>query len=152
MDMDNLKHIVIGFGLWSVVNYIAPQLYVLWCVPRTIIGFLMSPFAIAMPQCVALRWAIAASADTIKTIFVLIGTWIVSSFFTNNYSMSATAPEHVHGATVIQGLTGATGPTGLTGATGPSGGPSGPTGATGIQYSIRTRGATGIPGLTGETG
>ena len=140
MDMDNLKHIVIGFGLWSLVNYIAPQLYVLWCVPRTIIGFLMSPFAIAMPQCVALRWAIAASADTIKTIFVLIGTWIVSSFFTNNYSMPATAPEHVHGAT------------------GPSGGPSGPTGATGltgatgIQYSIRTRGATGIQGLTGETG
>jgi|DEB19_MinimDraft_2_1074335.scaffolds.fasta_scaffold06015_2 hypothetical protein len=79
------------FGTWALVHYVTPRLYIYWCVPATIVGFLMSPFAAAMPHCIALRWALVTSADTIKTMFVLLGTWVVSHLVINNTYAQAVA-------------------------------------------------------------
>jgi hypothetical protein len=77
--MDAILRAGAVFGVWAIAHYVSPMLYVHWCVPATITGFLMSPFAAAMPHCIALRWAIVTSADAIKTMFVLVGTWIIST-------------------------------------------------------------------------
>ena len=81
--MDVVKRSVIVYGLWTIAHYCAPMLYVRWCVPLTLMGFIMSPFVSTMPHCVALRWVILTSSDTIKTMFVLLGTWVVSHIMIN---------------------------------------------------------------------
>jgi len=65
------------FLLWSVSHYIAPRLYIYLCVPSTILGFIMTPFASTMPHCKALRWVISTSADNINAMIVLFGTWLI---------------------------------------------------------------------------
>ena len=82
--METVIRACVVFGTWVFVHYITPRLYLYWCVPATIVGFLMSPFVAAMPHCIALRWTFVTSADAIKTMFVLLGTWIVSHLVVNN--------------------------------------------------------------------
>lgn len=37
--------------LWICLHYFSAHLYIKFCVPNTIIGFLMSPFMISAPHC-----------------------------------------------------------------------------------------------------
>ena len=39
------------YVLWILLHYFASHLYVYYCVPKTVVGFIMSPFLIASPQC-----------------------------------------------------------------------------------------------------
>ena len=70
---------VVGVFLrWTVLDYVTPRLYIYFCEPFTISGFLMSPHASAMPHCKALRCLINISADNINAMIVLFGTWVVT--------------------------------------------------------------------------
>ena len=73
-----IKQAVVVYGLWIVAHYFASLLYVRWCVPLSFIGFIVSPFVSTLPYCVALRWVIHTSGDTIQAMFVLLGTWLLS--------------------------------------------------------------------------
>ena len=78
------KVIKIGLGIvgiyfiWILLHYIASHLYVKWCVPNTMYGFLMSPFLVATPYCTGLRWLIYTGANTIHNMWILFGSWISS--------------------------------------------------------------------------
>ena len=61
--------------IWSTLHYMSAQLYSYYCTPQSIIGFFISPFIIATPQCTALRWCIAQGSDTIITMWIVLGTW-----------------------------------------------------------------------------
>ena len=61
--------------IWCTLHYVSSQLYSYYCTPSSIIGFLIAPFIIATPQCTALRWCITHGADTIITMWILLGTW-----------------------------------------------------------------------------
>ena len=37
--------------LWICLHYFSAHLYIKFCVPNTIVGFIMSPFMIATPHC-----------------------------------------------------------------------------------------------------
>ena len=76
--MEAIKQAVIVYGLWVVAHFCAPFMYVRWCVPFSFVGFIMSPFVATMPYCTALRWVIQTSGDTIMTMFILLGTWLIS--------------------------------------------------------------------------
>ena len=64
--------------LWICLHYFSAHLYIKFCVPDTIIGFLMSPFMIATPHCQGLRWIVYNAAGIINNMWILIGTWIYS--------------------------------------------------------------------------
>jgi hypothetical protein len=64
--------------LWICLHYFSAHLYIKFCVPDTIIGFLMSPFMIATPHCQGLRWIVYNAAGIINNMWLLIGTWIYS--------------------------------------------------------------------------
>jgi hypothetical protein len=64
--------------LWICLHYFSAHLYVKFCVPDTIIGFLMSPFMIATPHCQGLRWIVYNAAGIINNMWILIGAWIYS--------------------------------------------------------------------------
>ena len=67
--------------LWILIHFISVQLYVYFCTPFTLYGFLISPFISCAPHCKALNWAIYNSSNIIEYMWVLIGSWICSKLF-----------------------------------------------------------------------
>jgi len=65
--------------VWIILHYISCHLYVYFCVPNTIIGFLMSPFMTATPHCLGLRWIIYNAANMINNMWLILGTWVCST-------------------------------------------------------------------------
>ena len=63
---------------WILLHYSASHLYNCYCVPLTIIGFVMSPFLIATPHCHALRWTIYTGATVINNMWSVVGVWLCS--------------------------------------------------------------------------
>ena len=64
--------------LWICLHYFSAHLYIKFCVPSTVYGFLMSPFMIATPHCQGLRWIVYNAAGIINNMWILIGAWIYS--------------------------------------------------------------------------
>lgn len=64
--------------LWISLHYFSAHLYVKFCVPNSVIGFIMSPFMIMTPHCQGLRWIVYNAANIINHMWILIGAWIYS--------------------------------------------------------------------------
>lgn len=64
--------------LWICLHYFSSHLYVKFCVPNTIVGFIMSPFMISTPHCQGLRWIIYNAANIINHMWIIVGAWIYS--------------------------------------------------------------------------
>jgi hypothetical protein len=64
--------------LWICLHYFSAHLYIKFCVPNTIFGFIMSPFMISTPHCQGLRWIVYNAAGIINNMWILIGAWIYS--------------------------------------------------------------------------
>jgi hypothetical protein len=71
--------------LWIALHFFASQFYIELCVPKTIYGFLVSPFLMATPHCQALRWIVYNGASAINNMWIVMGTWFCSQimFYTN---------------------------------------------------------------------
>ena len=77
-----VKSSVSIYVIWVLLHYISPHLYVHFCVPWTLRGFVMSPFIAPAPHCQALRWAIYNGGNTIIAMWVVLGTWIMQKLIT----------------------------------------------------------------------
>ena len=64
--------------LWIGLHYFSAHLYIKFCVPNTLVGFIMSPFMITTPHCQGLRWIVYNAANIINHMWILIGAWIYS--------------------------------------------------------------------------
>jgi hypothetical protein len=51
--------------IWIGLHYISSHLYTKTCVPKSIIGFVLSPFLTQSIHCQALRWGINTGAQAI---------------------------------------------------------------------------------------
>ena len=69
---------------WIILHFIASHLYTRFCVPNSIIGFLMSPFLTATPHCQGLRWIIYNAANVINNMWLVLGAWLCSTLFVIN--------------------------------------------------------------------
>ena len=69
------------YFLWISTHYMASHLYVFYCTPGSINGFIVAPFIITTPHCSGLRWCISHGADSITAMWALIGTWIATSIY-----------------------------------------------------------------------
>ena len=72
--------------VWCTLHHVTSQLYVYYCTPYTLIGFLTAPFMVATPQCTGLRWCIAHGAETIISMWLVLGTWFVQKL--GGYSLN----------------------------------------------------------------
>lgn len=70
--------------LWIILHYIASHLYIKLCVTNTFIGFIISPFMVATPQCQGLRWIVYNAANIINNMWISIGAWICSTLLIIN--------------------------------------------------------------------
>lgn len=80
--------VVLLYAFWIIIHYVCSHLYVHWCVPATIYGFIISPFLAPTPHCQAFRWVINQGGNIIVTMWIVIGTWcmqyLIPSFFVKN--------------------------------------------------------------------
>lgn len=63
------------YFVWILLHYICSHLYVSWCTPLTIIGFILSPFVVPAPHCQALRWVIVTGSNSITAMWFALGAW-----------------------------------------------------------------------------
>ena len=70
--------------LWICLHYVASHLYVKFCVPCTLFGFIMSPFMTATPHCQGLRWIVYNAANMINNMWIIFGAWICSTILIIN--------------------------------------------------------------------
>ena len=63
------------YGIWIILHYASAHLYVYWCVPATLVGFLSAPFLVPAPHCQALRWAIYNGGNSIMAMWFIMGAW-----------------------------------------------------------------------------
>jgi hypothetical protein len=72
--------------LWIFLHYFSSHLYIKFCVPNTLLGFVMSPLMISTPHCQGLRWIVYNAAGVINNMWIFIGGWIYSVIwiFNNN--------------------------------------------------------------------
>lgn len=64
--------------LWIVIHYAASHLYVKFCVPDNMYGFIVSPVIAPAPHCQALRWSIYNGGNSISAMWIILGAWILS--------------------------------------------------------------------------
>lgn len=75
-----LTIIVSLFGyylMWISLHYAAVHLYPMYCAPFTITGFILSPFMVSAPHCVAMRWLVMEGSNVIVTMWVSIGAYAI---------------------------------------------------------------------------
>ena len=77
------------YMLWVSLHYAASQLYIELCVPKTVFGFLASPFITSTPQCQSLRWVIYNGANMISNMWLVLGTWITTTLLIVNKNQAA---------------------------------------------------------------
>jgi hypothetical protein len=70
--------------LWIFLHFTASHLYVKLCVPKTVFGFIMSPFMTATPHCQGLRWIVYNAANIINNMWIILGTWLCSTILLIN--------------------------------------------------------------------
>ena len=64
--------------MWILLHYAAIHLYPEFCAPYTILGFILSPFMISAPYCLAMRWIISEGSNIIIAMWIAIGGVIVN--------------------------------------------------------------------------
>lgn len=63
--------------MWILLHYAAIHLYPEFCAPYTILGFILSPFMISAPHCIAMRWIISEGSNIIVAMWIAIGGVII---------------------------------------------------------------------------
>lgn len=64
--------------MWILLHYAAIHLYPEFCAPYTILGFILSPFMISAPHCIAMRWIISEGSNIIIAMWIAIGGVIIN--------------------------------------------------------------------------
>jgi hypothetical protein len=74
-----LRYILLCIG-FITAHYVSAHLYVWWCVPSGVKGYVMSPFLTLSPHCQFLRWVTYNGGVCINACWVLLGSWLISKF------------------------------------------------------------------------
>jgi len=86
--IQNIIKVIFGVSgiylVWICLHYFASHLYVKFCVPKTIMGFLLSPFMTSTPHCHGLRWVVYNAANMINNMWIVCGTWVCSTLLRIN--------------------------------------------------------------------
>jgi hypothetical protein len=68
------------YFFWIALHYTSSHLYVYFCTPYSIRGFLMSPIQSPMPHCSALRYMIYNGGEYINKMWWVFGLWLCYTF------------------------------------------------------------------------
>ena len=75
---NRLFSLVAVYFSWISMHYVCTHVYAEYCTPKTIKGLIISPFVVVAPHCTGLRWCITQGANTITTMWGVLGTWVAA--------------------------------------------------------------------------
>ena len=64
------------YMIWILLHYTSSHIYVKLCTHNSIKGFILSPFLANSLHCNTLRWVMNNGADSINSMWVVLGTYI----------------------------------------------------------------------------
>jgi hypothetical protein len=74
----NIIYSMFGYYLiWITLHYSAVHLYPTYCAPLTVMGFVLSPFMVSAPHCIAMRWLATEGSNVIVTMWVAVGAYAI---------------------------------------------------------------------------
>ena len=68
---------------WIVVHFVCANLYAYYCAHLSFYGFLTSAFMTATPHCIGLNWMTNWTHNTIRNMWLTLGTWLISKIMEN---------------------------------------------------------------------
>mgnify|MGYP001325066465 CR=1 FL=1 len=68
---------------WIVVHFVSANLYAYYCAHLSFYGFLTSAFMTATPHCIGLNWMTNWTHNTIRNMWLTLGTWLVTKIMEN---------------------------------------------------------------------
>ena len=84
---------LIGYYImWISLHYIAVHLYPNYCAPLTVMGFILSPFMVSAPHCIAMRWLVVEGSNVIVTMWVAVGAYAIQTMLRRPAPIPAPAP------------------------------------------------------------
>lgn len=78
--------------MWISLHYAAVHFYPTYCAPLTMMGFILSPFMVSAPHCIAMRWLIFEGSNVIVTMWVAVGAYAIQSMLRRPIQPPAPAP------------------------------------------------------------
>ena len=75
--------------MWILLHYAAIHLYPEFCAPYTILGFILSPFMVSAPHCIAMRWIISEGSNIIVAMWIAIGGVIINKLMRRDAAVPA---------------------------------------------------------------
>ena len=63
---------------WIAVHFLSANLYVYYCTNWSFYGFFSSAFMVATPHCIGLNWMTNWTHNTIRNMWLTLGTWLIS--------------------------------------------------------------------------
>lgn len=76
--LNNSVRLLLYYFMWIMLHYIGTHMYVNYCAPLSITGFILSPYVISLPSCVAFRWLIQEGNNSIIAMWFAIGTFMIN--------------------------------------------------------------------------
>ena len=68
---------------WIAVHFLSANLYVYYCTNWSFYGFFSSAFMVATPHCIGLNWMTNWTHNTIRNMWLTLGTWLISKIMEN---------------------------------------------------------------------
>ena len=68
---------------WIAVHFVSANLYAYYCAHMSFYGFLTSAFMTATPHCSGLNWMTNWTHNTIRNMWLTLGTWLVTKIMEN---------------------------------------------------------------------
>ena len=78
---DLLPEVTASYVAWIVAHHVSTRIYSYMCTPQSVGDVLVYPFMVSAPHCKGILWLVNASSDTITTMWVTAGTWVVANVF-----------------------------------------------------------------------
>ena len=76
--VNNSWKLSVIYFIWVIIHFSSSHLYSKFCNDFSLIGFVSSPFMITAPHCIAFRWSIRHGADALTSMWIFLGTWLLS--------------------------------------------------------------------------
>ena len=75
--------IIIPFIIWTIIHWIIPSLYIMFCTPQSFYGYLQSLILTSSPHCSLLRYSLNLSIYNINYLQISFAYFVLDILYKN---------------------------------------------------------------------
>ena len=80
---------IIPFIIWTIIHWLIPRLYIMFCTPKNFYGYLQSLILTSSPHCKLLRYSLDLSSYNINYLQITFAYFILD-ILCKNYNVQKT--------------------------------------------------------------